>query len=163
MKKLFITLILAVMAIGAKAQITWNVRAGGGYFVTQEGWSWYGYPKNCFGPSVALGVNLPFSRGNQLTLSPTVIGAFSSRCQLALPINLGYKLNIGDKCIIYPKAGPCFGADFGRGNSLFFGPSAELAFEINHFVIAADFYAGVISGFDNDAPLGVFATVGYKF
>ena len=28
MKKLFITLFLAVMAIGANAQVTWNVRAG---------------------------------------------------------------------------------------------------------------------------------------
>ena len=163
MKKLFITLFLAVMAIGANAQVTWNVRAGAGYFLT-EVYNWGSESKNCSGPSVALGVNLPFSRGNQLTLSPTLIGGIGrGSAQLALPINLGYKFSIGNNCLFYPKAGPCVGMDFGDDGCFFFGPSAELAFEINHFVIAADFYAGVISGFNNDAPLGVFATVGYKF
>ena len=171
MKKLFITLILAVMAIGVKAQVTWNVRAGAGYYLSQKEYfysgEYYGSyrdSKNCIAPSIALGVNIPFSSISQFTLSPTLIGALGGgSAQLALPINVGYKCIIGDNCIFYPKAGPCIGADLGDGFGVFFGPSAELAFEINHFVIAADFYAGVINGFDNDAPLGVFATVGYKF
>lgn len=51
---------------------------------------------------------------------------------------------------------PCDVEDYESGFA--FGPSTEFAFEIKHFVVAANFYYDV-----NNGCGGAFCTVGYKF
>lgn len=77
-----------------------------------------------------------------------------------IPLHFGYKIPLGKGTQFVPKIGPMIGLvvedDF---EGFAYGPSTEFAFEIKHFVIAANFYVD----FMEKAKASVFGTIGYKF
>lgn len=180
MKKLFITLFLAVMAIGVNAQVTWNVRAGVALANVDVRSSWgrpYGSTMG-FAPALVLGCNVPIS-DSKFTFSPTIISVISGKadydweCEevkfttINLPLYVGYKMQLsGNRNFFIPKVGPYIGylhtkdTYFNSGcDYVRFGPSAELAFELNHFIVAL---SGSMAIYETCSGQGCL-TVGYKF
>lgn len=139
MKKCIITLVVALMAIGAEAQVTWNVRLGGGIMEN-------GMAHVCVAPRLSVQSNIPLSSDLGWVFSPTLgssvsIGADYYSIHVDFPLLIGYKAPIGRSKLFIPKIGPVFGFNKAYGSSAFIvGPSAELAFEIGHFVVAFSGY-----------------------
>ena len=87
MKKYFFILLMVMMAIGANAQTTWNVRVGGGMGLNASGDI---SPASAF----MLQANIPFERTSKFIVSPTlntsfIFGDFSA--DIMLPVYFGYK------------------------------------------------------------------------
>lgn len=138
MKKLVLSFLLCIMAIGANAQVTMNVRAGGGINTSN------------LGLTGLFQVNIPFKKASPFTFSPTIqyntdfdTGNGSGSQNLLLPLNIGYKKMIGDNCIFFPKIGPAVGLDLYSDDGFNAGPAVELAFEIKHFVVALNGYYAI--------------------
>lgn len=139
MKKVLLALVMAVSVISAKAQITMNVRAGGGYNTDYDG------------VTGIFQVNMPFETGGRWTFSPSLqldmaIGPYENEGSqnILVPLLFGYKTPIGDKLLFFPKIGPAVGYDIFSDFSAFnYGPSVELAFEYKHFVVAANGYFSI--------------------
>lgn len=177
MKKILLALVMAVSVISAKAQITMNVRAGGGYNTEK------------LGGTGIFQVNVPFRDGSRWTFSPSLqvdialkLDSESGSQNILLPLYLGHKMQIGDKLLFFPKIGPAVGydtfSDFSAFNS---GPSVELAFEYKHFVVAVNgyysikgvgryddsdyYYHGSYTSRASDRPniYSASLTLGYKF
>lgn len=168
MKKLFITLFLAVMAIGANAQVTWNVRAG--VALANGEFDVYGKAFGSdmgVGPVLAIGSNIPLNN-SKFTFSPSIISVIKCSVNggldfttINIPLNIGYKIMLGNKSYFVPKIGPYIGymhsSDwYGSSDSYIIGPSAELALEINHIIVAL---SGSMASESGQGCL----TVGYKF
>lgn len=180
MKKLFITLFLAVMAIGANAQVTWNVRAG----VALANVDVRAYRGKHNGshmgvtPALAIGCNIPIGE-SKFTFSPTVISIIGGKTDydyddydvkfttINLPLYIGYKMQLsGNRNFFVPKVGPYIGYLHTKesynncpNDDVRFGPSAELAFELNHFIVAL---SGSMAIYQTCSGQGCL-TVGYKF
>lgn len=152
MKKFFICLVLAAMAIGVQAQTTWNVRVGGGTFADDDA-------TQVYGPAFAVECNIPFRKASCYIFSPSVLaalgfGAYEGNCKEVLSLwHLGYKVK-GDGFLFIPKLGPMFGVN---GNFVV-GPSIEMAFEIKHLAVALNAHVDVDAG-----NIGAHLTFGYKF
>ena len=139
MKKVLLALVMAVSVISAKAQITMNVRAGGGFNTDEE---------NVTG---IFQVNMPLETGSRWTFSPSLqldmaIDPYSNKGSqnILVPLLLGYKTQIGDELLFIPKIGPAVGYDtFSEFSAFNYGPSVELAFEYKHFVVAANGYLSI--------------------
>lgn len=159
MKKFLIILFLAFCAaVQSNAQMTWNVRAGGGLFTYCYDY-WDDETEIGFGPMVSLETNIPFAKGSQWCISPSIIVASDLEfSELSLPIHVGYKIPVGDSGIFIPKVGPFVGYEDG-GENVLFGPSVELAYEHKHFITALN------AAFDAVAVIGpcIFLSIGYKF
>lgn len=165
MKKYIIAIIMTIMVVSAKGQVTWNLRLGAGAF---SAYYFDGYDNDIdyedyydleAGAAIVGQVNIPFSRTSTFTFSPSFVLGIGGAGQIAFPIHVGKKVIFGDRKVFFPKIGFVGGYDFwdyGRG---IVGPSIELAFELKHFVMAYNYYVGLIDG----ASHGVFATIGYKF
>ena len=162
---------MAFMAISAKAQVTWNVRAGGGVFQTEyEEMSYYfdGYynyyweGENVPCAALALQVNIPFKRTSRFTFSPTFMAACSYESRIEFPLFFGYKVPIGNRNLFFPKIGPMVGCDVCTGYAMC-GPSLELAFEIKHFIVAANVSVDCVMSDAGSADVGGYLTFGYKF
>ena len=169
MKKVLLALVMAVSVISAKAQITMNVRAGGGYNTDYDG------------VTGIFQVNMPFETGGRWTFSPSLqldmaIGPYENEGSqnILVPLLFGYKTPIGDKLLFFPKIGPAVGYDIFSDFSAFnYGPSVELAFEYKHFVVAANGYYSVkgVGRFDESVKYcsmypniySASLTLGYKF
>lgn len=140
MKKLIITLICVITAVGINAQNTYNVRLGyGGVNCNVDG-------KLEFHSLITGGfqANFPVKPHSPITFSPALeldYASFASEydasyLNIAFPLLLGYKIPVANKCIFYPKAGLKVGYFSSTNDSFYIGPSAELAFEIKDFVVA---------------------------
>ena len=157
MKKLFFCLVMALMAVCANAQVTWNVRAGVGVQEFEGD-----YEKDSHGGwTVAVESNIPFKTGSSFTFSPSLsffmgIGEGSENMRITLPLHLGYKIFLSDNLIFFPKVGPAIAA----GNYFEYGPSLELPFEYKRLVITLQAQE-LIS--ENHNYLGAALTLGYKF
>lgn len=180
MKKLFITLFLAVMAIGANAQVTWNVRAGVALanvdVTNHREWN-YGSQMGVT-PALAIGCNIPIGE-SKFTFSPTVISIIGGKTDyyydgnydvkfttINLPLYIGYKMKLNGNRYFVPKVGPYIGYlhtkeyyNLHSNDGVRFGPSAELAFELNHFIVAL---SGSMAIYETCSGQGCL-TVGYKF
>ena len=167
MKKFFLFVVLALSAMAAQAQCTWNVRGGAGlrsgyycYFVS----SYYYWQRNnesvVPGGAIAIQCNIPIGKSHRHTFSPTVfstLGEYSSGLGL---LQYGYKIGSGAKGIFYPK----IVAALGRGSKVDFivGVSIELAYEYKHFSIASNYIPAYTTNTDYCFhALGL--TFGYKF
>ena len=161
MKKILFSLVMALMTISANAQITWNVRAGGGFlespYINNEECT---FGSGCF--AIVLQENVPLiKRTSKFTFSPTLIADFSIEdFQVSFPLYLGYKIRIGNRTLFFPKIGPMLGFSSYYGDAML-GMSLESAFEIKHFIVAANINYNFNTG--GSADIGAFATIGYKF
>ena len=162
MKKFFLFVVLALSAMAAQAQCTWNVRGGLGLRS-----DYYSDPKYegqnesvVAGGAIAIQCNIPISKSHRHTFSPTV---FSTLGELSSGLGLlqyGYKIGSGIKGIFYPKIGAAVGGGSDVGG--IFGGSIELAYEYKHFILASNY----IPAYTLDAKCCFHAlglTIGYKF
>ena len=162
MKKFFLFVVLALSAMAAQAQCTWNVRGGLGLRS-----DYYSDPKYegqnesvVAGGAIAIQCNIPISKSHRHTFSPTV---FSTLGELSSGLGLlqyGYKIGSGLKGIFYPKIGVALGGGSEVGSII--GGSIELAYEYKHFIIASNY----IPAYTTDADYCFHAfglTIGYKF
>lgn len=152
MKKIIFALLLAVSAINANAQVTWNVRAGGGV------------GSMMIGPTLQFQCNIPFKRNSHWTFSPSVCVSYDmidfQKLPIWVPLTIGYKVRMGDGNLFFPKLGVAAGVEGAYGKP-FVGPTLALDFEIKHFVVGVN---GVLSPVDNDfTGTGAYLTFGYKF
>ena len=162
MKKLFICLVIAFTAVCANAQVTWNVRAGGGIQgITVDGYL-YSDVDEVFVPTLTFETNIPLKTGSAWTFSPSIsIGYALDECGIVatMPLHMGYKIPIGQNTLFCPKAGAIVGYIDDDCGSILLGPSIEIPFEIKHFVVALNANVSVV-----DEPLfGAYLTFGYKF
>lgn len=161
MKKFFLFVVLALSAMAAQAQCTWNVRGGLGL---RSGYDWdYEYKYNesvVAGGAIAIQCNIPISKSHRHTFSPTffsTLGEYSSGLGL---LQYGYKIGSGLKGIFYPKIGLALGGGSEVGGIV--GGSIELAYEYKHFIMASNYIPAVTS--DADCCFHAFGlTIGYKF
>ena len=162
MKKFFLFVVLALSAMAAQAQCTWNVRGGAGLrsdFYSDCAW---GTENESVVPGAAIAIqcNIPIGKSHRHTFSPTVfstLGEYSSGLGL---LQYGYKIGSGAKGIFYPK----IGAALGGGSKVDFivGGSIELAYEYKHFIIASNYIPAYTTNTDYCFhALGL--TFGYKF
>lgn len=159
MKKFLLSLAMAITAIGASAQNTFNVRAGGAVLsdaavfttMAQENISLNNYGSWTFSPAV------------QLATDGDDIAAM-------LHANMGYRTRIGNNCLFAPKVGVAGGYFGDTEGTILVGPSIDLALELKHFVIGlTGFYSinttehHVYNFGCDDNILMVSLTLGYTF
>ena len=167
MKKFFLFVVLALSAMAAQAQCTWNVRGGLGlrsgfdsYFVDSYNYWQKDNESVVPGGAIAIQCNIPIGKSHRHTFSPTV---FSTLGELSSGLGLlqyGYKIGSGKKGIFYPKIGLALGGGSDVGG--IFGGSIELAYEYKHFILASNY----IPAYTLDAKCCFHAlglTIGYKF
>ena len=172
MKKFFIITVLAIASFSSSnAQVTWNIRVGGGlieydYSSYSSLVGWYDYSHEYEGAFVlALESNIPFKRGKAFCLSPSVIGAIGGDTQeFIFPLLVGYKLKLSQKSLLIPKVGlnvvsfNYYGGDY-NDHSVDVGPSVALSFEHKHFIMGFNGCFNVVE----DVGSSYLLTLGYKF
>lgn len=161
MKKFLLSLAMAITAIGASAQNTYNVRAGG----------------------AVLNEYAAFTTMTQANISLKNVGlwVFSPAVQLAtegdntaamLHANMGYLKRIGNNCLFVPKLGVAGGyfSLAGYNEAFLVGPSIDLALELKHVVIGVTgFYSinktvYIESYYDDEYNIPMLSlTLGYTF
>lgn len=161
MKKFLLSLAMAITAIGASAQNTYNVRAGG----------------------AVLNEYAAFTTMTQANISLKNVGlwVFSPAVQLAtegdntaamLHANMGYRKRIGNNCLFVPKVGVAGGyfSLAGYNEAFLVGPSIDLALELKHVVIGVTgFYSinktvDIESYYDDEYNIPMLSlTLGYTF
>ena len=163
MKKFFLFVVLALSAMAAQAQCTWNVRGGLGlrsdFFFF---YSWGTENESVVpGAAIAIQCNIPIGKSHRHTFSPTAFSTLGGENFSGLGLlQYGYKIGSGIKGIFYPK----IGAAVGGGSKVDFivGGSIELAYEYKHFIIASNY----IPAYTTNADYCFHAfglTIGYKF
>ena len=153
MKKFFIITVLAIASFSSSnAQVTWNIRVGGGAI---ESFDYEG----AF--VLALESNIPFKRGKAFCFSPSVIGAIGGESQeFIFPLLVGYKLKLSQNSLLIPKVGLNVGGFIYGG--IFrdvVGPSVALSFERKHFIMGFNGCFNVAE----DVGSSYLFTLGYKF
>ena len=168
MKKILLSLMMAVTAIGTNAQNTYNVRLGG--VVMQD----------YYLPTVMGQANFSLKNGSLWTFSPAVQSSTDLYNISALAhFNIGYRTIIGDHSLFVPKIGIALGYntyDTDYEDTFLVGPSIDLAFELKHFVIGltgfysitkakGDWYGSYDNPnyYDDAAVPMVSLTLGYTF
>lgn len=158
MKKFLLSLAMAITAIGASAQNTYNVRAGGAVLNEYAAFT------------TMAQANIPLKNVSLWTFSPAVQLAINDEDIAAmLHANMGYRTRIGNNCLFVPKVGVAGGyfSLYDYDEAFLVGPSIDLALELKHFVIGlTGFYSinqtlGEGNG-DCNIPL-VSLTLGYTF
>lgn len=126
MKKFLLSLAMAMTAIGASAQNTYNVRVGG--TIMDE------YTTL----TTMTQANISLKNVSLWTFSPAVQFATDGDAIAAmLHANIGYRTRIGNNCLFVPKVGVA-GGYFSQeeyDETFLVGPSIDLALELKHFVI----------------------------
>ena len=157
MKKFLLSLAMAMTAIGANAQNTYNVRAGGAFLE--------GYPY-----TIIAQANISLKNVGLWVFSPAVqLATDGDDTAAMLHANMGYRTRIGNNCLFAPKVGVAGGffSLYDYDEAFLVGPSIDLALELKHFVIGlTGFYSinqtlGEGNG-DCNIPL-VSLTLGYTF
>ncbi|MBQ8224806.1 MAG: outer membrane beta-barrel protein [Bacteroides sp.] len=169
MKKFFLCMAVALVAVCASAQTTWNVRAGGGVEFTFDE-TYYGDGDDSWGTlALAVEANIPFHTTSLFTFSPSLILQIPPMDDvdvyaLTIPLHFGYKLPIGDKALFFPKIGPIVGIGIGGYHNYIIGPSAELAIEGRHYVLSLNAYHSLArSSYGRGVGSAILLSLGYKF
>lgn len=164
MKKFFIITVLAIASFSSSnAQVTWNIRVGGG-LIESFGYCdyyWGDYVGGNEGAFVlALESNIPFKRGKAFCFSPSVIGAIGGESQeFIFPLLVGYKLKLSQNSLLIPKVGlNVGGVIYGKTYGVV-GPSVALSFEHKHFIMGVNGGGNVIEDYGSS----YLFTLGYKF
>lgn len=126
MKKFLLSLAMAITAIGANAQNTYNVRAGVAYLNEYAAFT------------TMAQANISLKNVSLWTFSPAVQFATDGDCKTAMShFNMGYRIRIGDNCLFVPKMGIAVGyfSQEGYHDTYQVGPSIDLALELKRFVI----------------------------
>lgn len=170
MKKFFIITVLAIASFSnANAQVTWNVRAGGGIITSSSEDTWgpyyWGYSRDIEGVfALALESNIPFKRGGKFCFSPSVIGVIGESQEFIFPLLLGYKVQTSQHSLLIPKVGLNVGCFIGEYDPYaIVGPSAALNFEYKHFVMGINASFNLIGDLDMMDGSSFLFTLGYKF
>lgn len=173
MKRIMIVMAIMMTIYGAKAQVSSNVRVG------------IGIDDGGVAASYLVQTNIPLKKGSWFTFSPSLeydLG-FKERsnsyyyrydCKtknLLVPLRFGYKTYLGSNILFFPKIGPAVGIDMGADGDRFnVGPTAEMALEYKHVVVAVGGYYSIkdvsACSYHDDAKTKVYnfsLTVGYKF
>lgn len=126
MKKFLLSLAMAITAIGASAQNTYNVRAGGAVLNEYAAFT------------IMAQANISLNNYGTWTFSPAVQLATNVDDTAAmLHANMGYRTRIGNNCLFAPKVGVAGGyfSLYDYDEAFLVGPSIDLALELKHFVI----------------------------
>lgn len=159
MKKFLLSLAMAITAIGASAQNTFNVRAGGAVLSDAAVFTTMAQE------------NISLNNHGSWTFSPAVqLATDGDDIAAMLHANMGYRIRIGNNCLFAPKVGVAGGYFGDTEGTILVGPSIDLALELKHFVIGlTGFYSINITehhvynfGCD-DNILMVSLTLGYTF
>lgn len=166
MKKIFMTMLLAIMATTINAQVTMNVRVGGG--VSNY---WDDGEEIGFAGSFAFQTNIPFTQGSTFTFSPSLwlLTDGGEIMSVLFPLQVGKKVRLSNRTLFFPKVGATLGY---QDEAFNIGPSLALAIETGHFVVSLDAYTSLIEKadysydlkyYDNYSPYAASLTLGYKF
>lgn len=155
---------MAFSAMAGHAQVTFNIRAGGGGFQVVDD---YGYSSEgvhnlfkSFYPCGAIILESNISKQDKkFTFSPSILVAsdFFEALLVEVPLHVGYKVPMGIRSLFIPKVGPMLGYDSYSG-AFMCGLSSEFAFEIKHFILAINLQEDLV-----EKKFGVFGTIGVKF
>lgn len=160
MKKFLLSLAMAMTAIGANAQNTYNVRAGGAFLE--------GYPY-----TIIAQANISLKNVGLWVFSPAVqLATDGDDTAAMLHANMGYRTRIGNNCLFVPKVGVAGGyfSLAGYNEAFLVGPSIDLALELKHVVIGVTgFYSinktvDIESYYDDEYNIPMLSlTLGYTF
>lgn len=160
MKKFLLSLAMAMTAIGASAQNTYNVRAGGAFLE--------GYPY-----TIIAQANISLKNVGLWVFSPAVqLATEGENTAAMLHANMGYRKRIGNNCLFVPKVGVAGGyfSLAGYNEAFLVGPSIDLALELKHVVIGVTgFYSinktvDIESYYDDEYNIPMLSlTLGYTF
>lgn len=161
MKKFLLSLAMAITAIGASAQNTYNVRAGGAVLNEYAAFT------------TMTQANISLKNVSLWTFSPAVQFATDGDGITAmLHANMGYRTRIGNNCLFVPKLGVAGGyfSLAGYNEAFLVGPSIDLALELKHVVIGVTgFYSinktvDIESYYDDEYNIPMLSlTLGYTF
>lgn len=159
MKKILLSLAMAMTAIGASAQNTYNVRVGG--TIMDE------YTTL----TTMAQANISLKNVSLWTFSPAVQFATDGDGIAAmLHANMGYRTRIGNNCLFVPKVGVAGGyfSLYDYDEAFLVGPSIDLALELKHFVIGLTGFYSINKAMEtfydetDNIPM-VSLTLGYTF
>lgn len=159
MKKILLSLAMAMTAIGASAQNTYNVRVGG--TIMDE------YTTL----TTMAQANISLKNVSLWTFSPAVQFATDGDGIAAmLHANMGYRTRIGNNCLFVPKVGVAGGYFWhdSYNETFLVGPSIDLALELKHFVIGLTGFYSINKAMEtfydetDNIPM-VSLTLGYTF
>lgn len=126
MKKFLLSLAMAITAIGASAQNTYNVRAGGAVLNEYAAFT------------IMAQANISLNNYGTWTFSPAVqLATNVDETAAMLHANIGSRTRIGNNCLFVPKVGVAGGyfSLYDYDETFLVGPSIDLALELKHFVI----------------------------
>lgn len=126
MKKFLLSLAMAMTAIGASAQNTYNVRAGGAVLNEYAAFT------------IMAQANISLNNYGTWTFSPAVqLATDGDDTAAMLHANMGSRTRIGNNCLFVPKVGVAGGyfSLYDYDETFLVGPSIDLALELKHFVI----------------------------
>lgn len=126
MKKFLLSLAMAITAIGASAQNTYNVRAGGAVLNEYAAFT------------IMAQANISLNNYGTWTFSPAVqLATNVDETAAMLHANMGSRTRIGNNCLFVPKVGVAGGyfSLYDYNETFLVGPSIDLALELKHFVI----------------------------
>nr|WP_294862813.1 hypothetical protein [Prevotella sp.] len=126
MKKFLLSLAMAITAIGASAQNTYNVRAGGAVLNEYAAFT------------IMAQANISLNNYGTWTFSPAVqLATNVDETAAMLHANMGSRTRIGNNCLFVPKVGVAGGyfSLYDYDETFLVGPSIDLALELKHFVI----------------------------
>lgn len=159
MKKFLLSLAMAMTAIGASAQNTFNVRAGGAVLSDAAAFT------------TMAQANISLNNYGSWTFSPAVQLATDGDDRAAmLHANMGYRTRISNNCLFAPKVGVAGGYFGDTEGTILVGPSIDLALELKHFVIGLTGFYSINTtehhvynfGYHDNIPM-VSLTLGYTF
>lgn len=161
MKKFLLSLAMAMTAIGANAQNTYNVRIGG--TIMDE------YTTL----TTMTQANISLKNVGLWVFSPAVQFATDGGSKaIMLHANMGYRTRIGNNCLFVPKVGVAGGyfSLYDYDDAFLVGPSIDLALELKHFVIGLTGFYSINTtehhvynfGYHDNIPM-VSLTLGYTF
>lgn len=161
MKKILLSLAMAITAIGASAQNTYNVRTGGAVLNEYAAFT------------IMAQANISLNNYGTWTFSPAVQLATNVDDTAAmLHANMGSRTRIGNNCLFVPKVGVAGGyfSLAGYNEAFLVGPSIDLALELKHVVIGVTgFYSinktvDIESYYDDEYNIPMLSlTLGYTF
>lgn len=191
MKKVLFLLVMAVAAISASAQITWNAKGGVGI---AHCWGDADGLSSHFVGKIGAGIEKPLT--SNWSLMPSLEVAWKG-CKfeggkvdifyVQVPVLAAYRLNLNDSWNMTLKAGPYIGvgvygnvkADGGGSENLFSnggkrldaGLDLGIDFEYHRFVFGVEYELGFTPLLKDDSDgetysvrnAAFYATVGYKF
>lgn len=126
MKKILLSLAMAMTAIGANAQNTYNVRVGGAILNEYAAFT------------TMAQANISLKDVSLWTFSPAVqLATNVDDIAIMLHANMGYRKRIGNNCLFVPKVGVAGGylSEDGNYEKIPVGPSIDLGLELKRFAI----------------------------